>query len=193
VAWFQPPRLCSRQACLTAVERQRAPDLLPRGRIGFGFRHPDEAVLLIPTHRHFTGVRAAASRCGSGVRVGDFAQLGKDVSELSHAPSPGMQEATDQRAGAKGPQVVLRQSPRTDLSVSRPDHARRSPPDKACPAGARRQELRGPSSTYATACGQPCPHATAIPQCLDVGPTATDQTVDQLAPSPRNSLRSDRD
>ena len=28
---------------------------------------------------------------------------------------------------------------------------------------------------------------------LDVGPTPTDQTVDQLAPSPHNSLRSDRD
>jgi hypothetical protein len=55
-------------------------------RIGFGFRHPDEAVLPIPNDRHFIGVRAAASWCGYSVRVGDLARLGKEVSELSHAP-----------------------------------------------------------------------------------------------------------
>ena len=49
-----------------------------------GFRHPNESALLIPT----SGISSGPGHrlmVGCGVRVGDFAKFGKNVSELPHA------------------------------------------------------------------------------------------------------------
>jgi hypothetical protein len=79
--------------------------------------------------------------------------------------APRADEPSDRRLGLARPSG---ETGWTDLSVSRPDHARRSPPDKACPAGAnlgaRRQDLALTVEHLGHRLQPSLPHATAIPQ-----------------------------